>query len=64
MMNIVPPVSAEQMARLAVEDGVSVFILGSDDPQEIRRFATVTAAEIRDRVGAARAEARTSAVTL
>jgi alkanesulfonate monooxygenase SsuD/methylene tetrahydromethanopterin reductase-like flavin-dependent oxidoreductase (luciferase family) len=55
MMNIVPPVSAEQMARLAVEDGVSVFILGSDDPHEIQRFATVTAAEIRDRVNQARA---------
>jgi alkanesulfonate monooxygenase SsuD/methylene tetrahydromethanopterin reductase-like flavin-dependent oxidoreductase (luciferase family) len=64
MMNIVPPVSAEQMVRLAIEDGVSVFLLGSDDPHEIRRFATVTAKEIRDRVGAARADARTSAVTL
>lgn len=55
MLNVVPPVSAEEMARLAVEDGVSVFILGSDDPAEIRRFADVTVAEIRDRVGAARA---------
>jgi alkanesulfonate monooxygenase SsuD/methylene tetrahydromethanopterin reductase-like flavin-dependent oxidoreductase (luciferase family) len=54
MMNIVPPVSAEQMARLAVEDGVSTFILGSDDPSAIRHFATVTATEIRDRVGHAR----------
>jgi alkanesulfonate monooxygenase SsuD/methylene tetrahydromethanopterin reductase-like flavin-dependent oxidoreductase (luciferase family) len=54
MMNIVPPVSAQQMARLTIEDGVSVFILGSDDPHEIRRFASVTAAEIRDRVGEAR----------
>ncbi|MDO9441794.1 MAG: LLM class flavin-dependent oxidoreductase [Beijerinckiaceae bacterium] len=56
MMNIVPPVSAVQMAGLAVEDGVSVFILGSDDPSEIRRFATVTAPEIRDRVAQARAD--------
>ena len=56
MMNIVPPVSAAQMARLAIEDGVSTFILGTDDPQEIRRFATVTTTEIRERVAQARAD--------
>jgi alkanesulfonate monooxygenase SsuD/methylene tetrahydromethanopterin reductase-like flavin-dependent oxidoreductase (luciferase family) len=64
MMNIVPPVSAEQMAHLAIEDGVSVFILGSDDPREIHRFATVTAAEIRDRVDQARAAGSDREVTL
>jgi alkanesulfonate monooxygenase SsuD/methylene tetrahydromethanopterin reductase-like flavin-dependent oxidoreductase (luciferase family) len=63
MMNIVPPVSAQEMARLAIDDGVSVFILGSDDPHEIRRFATVTAAEIRDRVGEARADGSHPEVT-
>jgi alkanesulfonate monooxygenase SsuD/methylene tetrahydromethanopterin reductase-like flavin-dependent oxidoreductase (luciferase family) len=63
MMNIVPPVSAEQMARLAIEDGVSVFILGSDDPYELRRFATVTAAEIRDRVNQARSGENDEEVT-
>jgi alkanesulfonate monooxygenase SsuD/methylene tetrahydromethanopterin reductase-like flavin-dependent oxidoreductase (luciferase family) len=64
LMNIVPPVSAEQMARLAIEDGVSVFILGSDDPHEIRRFATITAMEIRDRVDQARAGGSRDGVAL
>ncbi|WP_338887967.1 LLM class flavin-dependent oxidoreductase [Rhodococcus sovatensis] len=63
LLNIVPPVSAEQMARLAIEDGVSTFILGSDDPGELRRFAEVTVPEIRDRVENARAGSGHAATT-
>ncbi|MBM9464389.1 LLM class flavin-dependent oxidoreductase [Aeromicrobium sp. YIM 150415] len=63
LLNIVPPVSAEQMTRLAIEDGVSTFILGSDDPDELRRFAQVTAPEIRDRVESARADSGQSSTT-
>ncbi len=58
LLNITPQYTAhgaEEMARLALEDGVSVFIMGSDDPDDIRRFAEVTAPEIRDRVAQARA---------
>jgi alkanesulfonate monooxygenase SsuD/methylene tetrahydromethanopterin reductase-like flavin-dependent oxidoreductase (luciferase family) len=55
LMNVTPEYSAEDLAELAIEHGVSVFIMGSDDPQELRRFAEVTAPEISDRVGAARA---------
>ncbi|CAN5120527.1 hypothetical protein BH09ACT6_BH09ACT6_14960 [soil metagenome] len=55
MLNVTPAETAAELSRLAVEDGVSVFILLSDDPGELRRFAERTATEIRDRVDDARA---------
>jgi alkanesulfonate monooxygenase SsuD/methylene tetrahydromethanopterin reductase-like flavin-dependent oxidoreductase (luciferase family) len=54
LLNVTARYRAEELARLAMEDGVSVFIMGSDDPAELRHFAEVTAKEIRDRVGEAR----------
>lgn len=57
LLNVGPQNSAAQLAELASEDGVSVFILASDDPSELRRFAEVTAPEIRERVADARAGA-------
>ena len=54
LMNVTPECSAEAMAELAIEHGVSVFIMGTDDPEELRRFAEVSAPEIRNRVGHAR----------
>ncbi|NRD10086.1 LLM class flavin-dependent oxidoreductase [Rathayibacter agropyri] len=54
LMNVTPQYDAEDMAELAVEHGISVFIMGSDDPREIRKFATQTAPYIRDRVDKAR----------
>lgn len=61
LMNVTPQYDAEDMAELAVTHGISVFIMGSDDPREIRRFATQTAPRIRDRVEKAR---RTSSTTV
>lgn len=42
-----------QLTELALEHGTSVFVLASDDPGDIRRFAEV-AAGVRDEVAAAR----------
>ncbi|GHS87705.1 hypothetical protein AGMMS50218_10140 [Actinomycetota bacterium] len=54
LLNVTPQSTAAELARLSVEDGVSVFIMVGDDPDEIRRFAEVTAPEVRDRVTDAR----------
>lgn len=61
LMNVTPQYDAQDLAELAVEHGISVFIMGSDDPREIRKFATLTAPLIRDRVETAR---RASSTTL
>lgn len=39
---------------MAVEDGVSVFILASDDPTVIERFAEETVPAVRDHVARGR----------
>lgn len=54
LMNVTPQYDADDMAELAIKHGVSVFIMGSDDPQEIRKFAQATAPRIRERVEKAR----------
>ena len=43
--------SVERLLPLAVEDGVATFILASDDPDAIRRFAEEVAPALRDAVG-------------
>ena len=40
----------ETLAQMAVEDGVSIFILASDDPDEIERFAAETIPAVREHV--------------
>jgi alkanesulfonate monooxygenase SsuD/methylene tetrahydromethanopterin reductase-like flavin-dependent oxidoreductase (luciferase family) len=50
LLNVFPQTTTEELVRLAVEDGVSVFIVASDDPAEIRRFAQVVAPEVRERL--------------
>ncbi|MEV5963729.1 LLM class flavin-dependent oxidoreductase [Kribbella sp. NPDC051952] len=44
----------DQLAELTLGEGMSTYILGSDDPDDIRRFAEV-AAGVREAVSAARA---------
>jgi alkanesulfonate monooxygenase SsuD/methylene tetrahydromethanopterin reductase-like flavin-dependent oxidoreductase (luciferase family) len=45
---------AEELAELALTDGVSVFILGSDDADDLRRFAGDVAPAVRRQVEDAR----------
>jgi alkanesulfonate monooxygenase SsuD/methylene tetrahydromethanopterin reductase-like flavin-dependent oxidoreductase (luciferase family) len=47
---------ADMLTALAVEQGFSVFILGSDDPDDLRRFAAEVAPDVRERVAAERGE--------
>lgn len=53
----------EELAELALRDGVSAFILGGDDPASLQRFAEEVAPELRELVAAERsgAGARTGA---
>ena len=53
LYNVDPSFDADQLAALALEEGMSGFVLGSDDPDAIRRFALV-AEEVRETVEAAR----------
>ncbi|MEE1942967.1 LLM class flavin-dependent oxidoreductase [Streptomyces sp. TRM 70361] len=48
---------AEQLLPLALEDGVSTFVLGSDDPAQLEAFARETAPALREAVAAGRGTA-------
>jgi hypothetical protein len=52
----------DQLAELTLGEGISTYILGSDDPDDIRRFAEV-AAGVREAVDAARSSAAAGLTT-
>jgi alkanesulfonate monooxygenase SsuD/methylene tetrahydromethanopterin reductase-like flavin-dependent oxidoreductase (luciferase family) len=55
LLNIFPgQQTPEELAQLAVEDGVSVFILANDDPNVIERFAADTIPAVREHVARGR----------
>ncbi|MFY1696576.1 LLM class flavin-dependent oxidoreductase [Solwaraspora sp. WMMA2101] len=54
---------AEQLAELTLRDGVSGYILTSDDPDMIRRFAAEVAPAVRDLVAAGRSAAAAPAAS-
>lgn len=56
LLNVGADATADDLVRLAVEDGVSTFIVMGDDEGGLRRFAGL-AGEVRDRVAEARASA-------
>src|SRR6478735_7220640 len=53
-LNLPEEVTAEQLTDLALVDGISTFILSSDDETTLRAFATETAPAVRAAVAAAR----------
>lgn len=55
LLNIVPgQQTPEALAHMALEDGVSVFLLISDDPYVLERFAAETAPAVREHVARGR----------
>jgi alkanesulfonate monooxygenase SsuD/methylene tetrahydromethanopterin reductase-like flavin-dependent oxidoreductase (luciferase family) len=46
----------EELTRLALDHGTSTFILGSDDADDLTRFATEVSLAVREAVSAARAD--------
>ncbi|MCU1479380.1 MAG: class flavin-dependent oxidoreductase [Subtercola sp.] len=55
LLNVTPSETANELAQLALVDGVSVFILlGADDPAVIQRFAERIVPEVRERVAKGR----------
>ncbi|MFY1576642.1 LLM class flavin-dependent oxidoreductase [Verrucosispora sp. WMMD703] len=54
---------AEELADLALTEGISTFILASDDPDDLRRFAAEVAPATRELVAAERADPPTGAPT-
>lgn len=55
LLNIRGDEPLDELVRLAVDDGVSTFIVMADDERTIRGFAEGTGAALRDAVAAARA---------
>jgi len=45
---------AEQLTGLALDVGTSSFVLGTDDPDDVRRFAAEVAPSVREQVAVAR----------
>jgi alkanesulfonate monooxygenase SsuD/methylene tetrahydromethanopterin reductase-like flavin-dependent oxidoreductase (luciferase family) len=45
---------AEQLAGLAIDEGMSTFVLGTDSPDDVRRFALEVAPAVREQVEAER----------
>lgn len=60
LLNISGRESADQLAALAIEDGVSTFIVASDDPRFLQEFADEIAPAVRESVAAERARSGTS----
>ncbi len=54
-LNGPPDQWAEELAGLALSDGISTFIVAADDPDDLRRFAADVAPAVRELVAAERA---------
>ena len=60
LLNVTERESADDLARLALEDGISTFIVMGDDPQRLRHFATEVAPAVREQVERGRGERGTT----
>jgi len=56
LLNVAGSESADDLARLALEDGISTFIVMGDDERGLRYFATEIAPAVREQVDRTRAE--------
>ena len=55
LLNIFPDQQTpEALAQMTLEDGVSIFILASDDPDVLERFAAETIPAVREHVARGR----------
>ncbi|GAB6903521.1 LLM class flavin-dependent oxidoreductase [Kineosporia succinea] len=54
LLNISPNETADDLVRLALEEGASTFILASDDPRVLQAFSADVVPVVRERVAAAR----------
>ncbi|SDT31263.1 LLM class flavin-dependent oxidoreductase [Actinoplanes derwentensis] len=54
LLNIGPGQRPQELADLALADGISTFILATDDPTELRRFAAEVAPAVRELVATGR----------
>ena len=61
LLNVGPGAGANDLARLALQDGISVFVVGGDDPDGMRRFAGEVAPAVRELVAAGRGAAPAAA---
>jgi hypothetical protein len=57
LLNIGPAGEAEELAGLALDHGISAFILAGDDPEDLQRFAEEVVPAVRELVAAERAPA-------
>lgn len=55
---------AEQLARLAIEDGIGTFILASDDPRGLQEYGEIVAPAVREIVARERAERGTATASV
>ena len=55
LLNIGPNLTAEALAELALAEGISAFIMASDDPDAVGRFGTEVAPAVRELVTSERA---------
>ncbi|MGD0239922.1 MAG: LLM class flavin-dependent oxidoreductase [Streptosporangiaceae bacterium] len=62
LLNVTDRESTDDLARLALEDGISTFIVMGDDPQRLRHFATSVAPAVREQVDRGRAQRGTQAL--
>ena len=54
LANVSVDVPVEELTRLVLEEGFSVFIAASDEPDALRRFAGETVPAVRDAVARSR----------
>lgn len=63
LLNITGRESTDELVRLALEDGISAFVVMGDEPEGMQRFAEEVAPVLREAVAAERARTGVAALT-